>query len=147
MDPDLVATGTRYRVPTGNKRRPGGPCFAGVRDKSPRTSTRRANTNTPTHHSMIINPEKSKFMVINGNDQEQIARGKYTIRHSDTCVYLSAVLTADGKFTSLMKNHIVNKHCNVLKLFARLYRERGAYRSALSPCVRCLFDFFSAAWV
>ena len=48
---------------------------------------------------MIINPERSKIMVINGHDQDRlpIVRGDCTISHCDTYVYLGAIFTADGK--------------------------------------------------
>ena len=64
-----------------------------------------------------------------------------------TClVYLGAIFKAEGKFASLMKNRIANKHCNMLKLCFCAEKQRLTILHE-APCVRFLPDFLSAVWV
>ncbi len=79
-----------------------------------------------------------KFMVVNGNDQDRlpIVRGDRTISHCGTYVFLGAIFTADGNVASMIKNRIANKHCNMLKLFAFVQRNRDLTILHEAPCVK-----------
>ena len=78
-------------------------------------------------YGMVINPSKSKFMVVNGavGDGMPITSGECTISHCDDYTYLGTIFTMDGKFTSMMARHTSAKYCNLLKLFSFAQKNRS----------------------
>ena len=77
-----------------------------------------------TEYGMTINPNKSQFMVVNGNvdDKMPITIGATTIDHCKSYTYLGTIFTVDGKFKSMLSRHISDKYCNVLKLYSFVSR-------------------------
>jgi hypothetical protein len=78
-------------------------------------------------HGMVINADKTKLMVINGNsvDRECIDLGIYRIHHCDDYVYLGSVFTSDGKVNSALRKHYIGKrrHFHKLVMFLRANRD------------------------
>ena len=62
-------------------------------------------------HGMMINEGKTKFMAVNGNDQERrrINIQGLAIDHCKSYVYLGAVFTSDGSVKSSLEEHCRQK--------------------------------------
>ena len=66
---------------------------------------------------MVINEEKTKFMVINGSpdDLRPIYNRNLAIHNCEKYIYLGATFTQDGKIQSSIKAHCKMKACHALK--------------------------------
>jgi hypothetical protein len=73
---------------------------------------------------MVINNDKTKFMVINGdnNDRKEIHFGNVAVHNCERYVYLGSCFTQDGKIVSALKEHAKAKSCHVLKFKAFVSR-------------------------
>ena len=62
-------------------------------------------------HEMVINEDKTKLMVINGNetDRGDIDFHDTVIQHCSRYVYLGSIFTADGSLISSLKEHCTDK--------------------------------------
>ena len=69
------------------------------------------------HSGMQISVKKTKFMVVNGDnqDREDIAIGPLIIKHCDFYVYLGGVFSCTGKLKPALEKHCEEKFCHVLK--------------------------------
>ena len=73
-------------------------------------------------HGMIVNNDKTKFMVINGNDKdrEPIILDDNIIMYRKQYISLGSPFTDDGSPTSAIKIHANIKVCHVLKFISFL---------------------------
>ena len=69
---------------------------------------------------MVINCKKTKFMVINGENDDLIPfkTGSITITNCTTYTYLGSTYTQDGKIITAVKSHCKEKMAHVLKFDA-----------------------------
>ena len=78
-------------------------------------------------HGMVINTDKTKFMVINGGDQDKLPIGirNNVIRHCDQYVYLGCIFTSDGSTKSSIEQHSKDKekHYHKLVMFLNTNRD------------------------
>ena len=78
-------------------------------------------------HGMVVNADKTKCMVINGDDQDKtpICLRENVIRHCDQYVYLGSVFTSDGSTKSSIEQHVKEKekHFHKLVMFLCTNRE------------------------
>ena len=73
---------------------------------------------------MVINEDKTKFMVINGSALDRqdlnvwgsVSNTVASIKYVDTYTYLGSKFTADGKMPSAVKQHVKEKRKHLLKL-------------------------------
>ncbi len=86
---------------------------------------------------MVINSEKKKFMVVNGNETDKmpITVQGCTVLHCLAYTYLGSVFTVDGKFSSMFTKHVSDKHCNLLKFYAFVRRN-----ASLPFCFKRVFE-------
>ncbi|ELT97379.1 hypothetical protein CAPTEDRAFT_190561 [Capitella teleta] len=72
------------------------------------------------HSGMIINQGKTKFMIINGSDQERqpLFSNGLTIINCDKYTYLGAVITQDASITSAVKEQCAAKKMHAIKFKA-----------------------------
>ena len=75
-------------------------------------------------HGMIINYSKTKFMVVNGDneDKEPILYNDMVINYSKQYIYLGSPFTDDGSPSTAIKIHANNKMCHVLKFVSFVKR-------------------------
>ena len=68
-------------------------------------------------YGMVINNSKTKFFVINGEeeDKEPLRVDELVIEHCTSYTYLGSPFTSDGSVSSAVKVHVKNKLCHVLK--------------------------------
>ena len=69
---------------------------------------------------MKINMKKTKFMVVNGDDQDKLdlTSNGITVKNCDFYVYLGAVFSQTGKLLPSLQKHCDEKFCHVLKFVA-----------------------------
>ena len=69
---------------------------------------------------MLINNDKTQFMVINGADGDRapLVDGDLTIKNCMSYTYLGSVFTQDGSISSAVEAHCRAKTCHVLKFEA-----------------------------
>ena len=60
---------------------------------------------------MVVNADKTKFMVINSDDQDKtpIRLRENVVRHYDQYVYLGSVFTSDVSTKSSIEQHVKEK--------------------------------------
>ena len=77
-----------------------------------------------TRSGMIINENKTKLMVINGNnvDREPIIVNNLTIKHCDKYIYLGSPFTADGSIATAIKVHAQEKMAHFNKFISFLHK-------------------------
>ena len=68
-------------------------------------------------HGMKLNETKTKFFVINGNDEDKVTMyaGDVSVAVCDLYTYLGSIFTADGSTTTAVKMHAQSKTCHALK--------------------------------
>ena len=73
-------------------------------------------------YGMIVNENKTKLMVINGNicDRQPISINDLTIKHCDKYIYLGSPFTADGSLATVIKIHVQEKMPHFHKFMAFL---------------------------
>ena len=61
---------------------------------------------------MVINSKKFMFMVINGSaaDKLPVQVDQTVIGHNPYYNYLGAIFIEDGKFQTMLKKHVSEKH-------------------------------------
>ena len=66
---------------------------------------------------MVINMGKTKFMVVNGTEQdrEKISVADLTVENCDSYTYLGAIFTQDGSVDSTVKAHLKAKQRHIMK--------------------------------
>lgn len=78
-------------------------------------------------YGMKVNKDKTKFMVINGheNDRQPLMLGDNMIEHCNKYNYLGCIFTADGKTKSTVKEHVLDKmkHFNKLVMFLKTNKD------------------------
>ena len=68
---------------------------------------------------MIINEEKTKFMVVNGDDREEkLETQGLCVKNCDAYTYLGCIFTQDGKTTSAVEAQCKSKWPHVAKFEA-----------------------------
>jgi len=74
-----------------------------------------------TKYEMVVNKDKTKFMVINGNeeDKKSFDKGGITIKHTDGYIYLGNLFSVKGNVAADLQSHadMKTKHLNKFKLF------------------------------
>ncbi len=75
-------------------------------------------------HGMVLNSNKTKFMVVNGNneDKEAIVYNDERIDYCDDYMYLGSPFTDDGSPSTAVKLHATKKMCHVLKFISFVNR-------------------------
>ena len=72
-------------------------------------------------YDMVINEDKTKFMVINGNrvDRESFHKGGLIINHVDSYIYLGSPFSANGSILTDIQEHanLKQKHANKFNTF------------------------------
>ena len=72
-------------------------------------------------YDMVINEDKTKFMVINGSaeDRKSFSKGGLTIDHTDTYIYLGSSFSAKGCISTDIQDHakLKQKHINKFNIF------------------------------
>ena len=60
---------------------------------------------------MVINIGKTKFMVVNGSQEDKtpIAADDIHVKNCDSCTYLDAAFTQDGSPSTSVREHLTNK--------------------------------------
>lgn len=68
-------------------------------------------------YGMSMNMKKTKFMVINGtnDDQKNIHSGNIVVKHCDFYIYLGSPITADGLYKSVISQHVDEKMKHFIK--------------------------------
>ena len=71
-------------------------------------------------YGMVINEQKTKLMVINGNntDRDSITVNRISINHCDTYTYLGSPFTSDGSLSSAVKVHAQERMVHFHKFIA-----------------------------
>ena len=69
---------------------------------------------------MVVNPSKTKFMVINGvsGDKAPLVSRDLTVENCDSYTYLGAVFTQDGSVKASVKEHVIVKQAHLMKFVA-----------------------------
>ena len=72
-------------------------------------------------YEMVVNKDKTKFMVINGNeeDKKSFDKGGITIKHTDGYIYLGNLFSVKGNVAADLQSHadMKTKHLNKFNLF------------------------------
>ena len=71
-------------------------------------------------HGMKINETKTRFFVINGNDEDKVTMhaGEVSVNICDHYTYLGSIFTADGSTSTAIKIHAQSKTCHALKFIS-----------------------------
>ena len=71
-------------------------------------------------YGMVINENKTKLMVINGNntDRDSITVNRISINHCDTYTYLGSPFTSDGSLSTAVKVHAQERMVHFHKFIA-----------------------------
>ena len=79
-------------------------------------------------YGMVINEKKTKIMVVNGEDIDRlpIHLGDVCIRHCTDYVYLGSIITEDGKLSSSILEHALEKEKSLNKLILFLSSNSNA---------------------
>ena len=93
-------------------------------------------------HGMMINIDKTKFMVINGTDEDKHDIDLYglIIKHCWKYIYLGAVFTSDGSLLSSLKEHCKDKQKHLHKLTMFLQANRDIPFAAKRKVVEAAFN-------
>ena len=75
---------------------------------------------------MVINADKTKFMVIHGDDSDKIpfSIGEVIMLHCTKYIYLGATFTADGSLLSSIREHVKDKQKHLNKLIIFFYKNQ-----------------------
>ena len=83
----------------------------------------RVLTNFCSRSGMVINPDKTRFMVVNGEDQDRtpmVVSEDLTITNCSSYTYLGCIFTEDGLSESTVKQHLKSKQSHLLKFISFL---------------------------
>lgn len=77
-----------------------------------------------TSHGMIVNTGKTKFMVINGSDEDKelINCRNNHVGYCNQYIYLGSPFSDDGSPSTAIKIHAANKMCHALKFISFVSR-------------------------
>ena len=77
-------------------------------------------------YGMVINADKTKFMVIHGDDSDKIpfSIGEVIMLHCTKYIYLGATFTADGSLLSSIREHVKDKQKHLNKLIIFFYKNQ-----------------------
>ena len=77
-------------------------------------------------YGMVINADKTKFMVIHGEDSDKLpfSIGDVIMQHCITYTYLGAIFTADGSMLSSLREHVKDKKKHLNKLIIFFYKNQ-----------------------
>ena len=98
-------------------------------------------------HGMVVNAHKTRFIVINADDQDKtpIRLRENVIRHCDQYVYLGSVFTSDGSTKSSIEQHVKEKekHFHKLVMFLCTNRELPfcVKRNVVETAFNAIFTF------
>ena len=69
---------------------------------------------------MVVNPSKTKLMVINGvsGDKAPLVSRDLTVENCDSYTYLGAVFIQDGSIMASVKEHVIVKQAHLMKFVA-----------------------------
>ena len=104
-------------------------------------------------HGMVINDKKTKFMVINGSDEDRtkMSMEGLTIDHCDVYVYLGAVFTSDGSTKSAIEEHYKMKqsHFHKLVIFLQTNVDMpfSAKRKVVDACFNAAILYGCESWI
>ncbi len=75
---------------------------------------------------MVINADKTKFMLIHGEDTDKLPFliGDVVMQHCMTYTYLGAIFTADGSMLSSLREHVKDKKKHLNKLIIFFYKNQ-----------------------
>ena len=98
-----------------------------------------------SEYGMIVNEAKTKFMAINGDeeDKQPFHVGQFSVRHCDSYTYLGVIVTSDGRAESSLKAHVDDKltHLNKLTVFlaanydAPFHVKKKVFEAAFSSAI------------
>lgn len=79
-------------------------------------------------YGMVVNEKKTKFMVINGNDDdyEELQNDRICIGNCDHYTYLGCIFTQNGNLNGAVKKQCESKLCHVAKYEAFVNRHPDA---------------------
>jgi hypothetical protein len=92
---------------------------------------------------MTINELKTKFMVINHdeNDQEVIVSGSITVKYCSSYMYLGTPITDDGSYNTIIQIHTREKIKHMLKFFSFISRNPDVpYMIKMKVAEACVFS-------
>jgi len=77
-------------------------------------------------YGMIINEDKTKFMVIHGEESDRLpfTIGDIIMQHCSKYIYLGATFTSDGSTLSSLREHAKDKQKHLNKLIIFLYKNQ-----------------------
>jgi hypothetical protein len=106
---------------------------------------------------MVVNQAKTKFMVINGTDEdcESISlthrQEDICLHHTDQYIYLGAPFTSDGNPTTAIKVHVQNSIKHMNKLIAFLQKNSDLpfvlKKKVLDACFMSSIAYAGEAWL
>ena len=110
-------------------------------------------------HGMKINEDKTKFMVLNGTEQDQdilnvTSNDGYlqcNIGPCDKYTYLGSIFTCDGKILSSVEEHATSKRKHLLKLVSFLRKNRdmpfSVKRKVFNACFMSSIVYSCESWI
>ena len=104
-------------------------------------------------YGMIINENKTKLMVINGNatDKDPISINNLTIKHCDLYIYLGSPFTSDGSLTSVVKAHTLDKMAHFNKFIAFIEKNSDipflVKKRVFDACLLSAFLYGCESWL
>ena len=106
-----------------------------------------------TNYGMIINENKTKFMVINGSveDRQPIAVSDLTILHCDKYIYLGSPFTADASLSTVVKTHVQEKMPHFNKFIAFINKNNDlpfvVKKRVFDACLVSAFLYGCESWL
>ena len=104
-------------------------------------------------HGMLVNQPKTKFMVLNGNEEDRLPIEWYgiVINHCVQYNYLGSIFTEDGSVASSLKEHCADRGKQLMKLsiFLRTNPDMPfvAKRKVLEACYNSSLLYGCEGWV
>ena len=87
-------------------------------------------------YGMVINEDKTKCMVIDGEECDRLpfTIGEIIMQHCSKYIYLGATFTADGSMLSSLREHAKDKQKHLNKLIFFFTKPRICLFSSRSEC-------------
>ena len=104
-------------------------------------------------HGMVVNNDKTKFMVVNGNteDKEMILCHDMRVSYCTSYIYLGSPFTDDGLASTAVKLHANKKMCHVLKFISFVNRNNDVpfyiKRKVFDACVTTSVLYGCESWL
>ncbi len=98
---------------------------------------------------MVINEDKTKFMVIHGEECDILpfTIGEIIMQHCLKYIYLCATFTADGSMLSSLREHAKDKQKHLNKLIIFHYKNTGYAFFCQEASVGCSFYICLIVWL